>query len=254
MKIEGLTVNESSYLKAETKGAFMYLKKELTAREKFRPASRIENNVKFALSSLHEKYMELSDVYKLDTCLISIMSFSTYNREGMCEYKKRRCFVIKKKNSPNRRMERGAINQRISASKATWNKRGKHAIGTHEDRGNLENRLRKIEEHAMETKEHREKLENILVELGEVRQHLAKRNSEQPRRQRAPRLGRKRRTKGEAGIQTTPAEELKTGTGTGRKGGFLQGFLGNVDFAQITSLLQNPMLQSMLQSMLNKTG
>ncbi|WP_047155374.1 hypothetical protein [Aneurinibacillus tyrosinisolvens] len=104
----------------------------------------------------------------------------------------------------------------------------------------------------METKEHREKLENILVELGEVKQHLVQRNSEQPRRQRAPRLGRKRRTKGEAGIQTTPAEELKTGTG--RKGGFLQGFLGNVDFAQITSLLQNPMLQLMLKSMLNKTG
>jgi hypothetical protein len=197
------------------------------------------------------------------------MSFSTYNREGMWGNKKRRCFVIKKKNSPNRRKERGAISQQISASKTTLNKRGKHAMETHEDRGNLENRLRKIEEyametkehrgkledtlrkiekHVMETKEHRKKLENILIELGEVKQHVVQRNSEQPRRQRAPRFGRKRRGKGEADIQTTPAEELKNGTG--RKGGFLQGFLGNVDFAQITNLLQNPMLQSML----SKTG
>ncbi|WP_152667948.1 hypothetical protein [Aneurinibacillus tyrosinisolvens] len=187
----------------------------------------------------------------------------------------RRCFVIKKKNSPNRRMERGAISQRISARKTTLNKKEKHTIGTHEDRGNLENRLRKIEEYAMETKEHREnlentlrkiekhvmetkehrgKLENILVELGEVKHHLVQRNSEQPRRQRAPRFARKRRGKGEADIQTTPAEELKNRTGTGSKGGFLQGFLGNVDFAQITNLLQNPMVQSMLKSMLSKTG
>ncbi|WP_047154180.1 hypothetical protein [Aneurinibacillus tyrosinisolvens] len=98
-------------------------------------------------------------------------------------------------------------------------------IETKEYRENLENTLRKIEKHVLETKEHRGNLENILVELGDVKRHLVQRNSEQPRRQRAPRFGRKQRRKGEADIQTTPTEELKNGTGTGRKGGFLQGFL-----------------------------
>jgi chromosome segregation ATPase len=203
------------------------------------------------------------------------MSFSTYNREGRCRNKKREVFVIKKKNSPNRRKKQGAINQRISASKTAWDKRGKHKMEGLEERGTLENRLRKIEEYAMETKEHREnlenilrkiekhmmeakehrgKFENILVELGEVKQHLVQRNSEQPRRQRVPRFSRKQRRKGEADIQTTPAEEMKNGKETREKGGFLQDFLGNVDFAQITNLFQNPMLQSMLKSMLSKTG
>jgi chromosome segregation ATPase len=123
----------------------------------------------------------------------------------------------------------------------------KHVMETKEHRENLENTLRNIEKHVMETKEHRKKLENILVELGEVKQHPAQRNSEQPRQQRTPRFSRKRRNKGEANIQTTPAEGPKNGKETGD---FLQGLLGNVDFAQITKLLQSPLLQSMLKSIL----
>jgi hypothetical protein len=122
---------------------------------------------------------------------------------------------MKKKYSPNRGKELHAINQRLSG---------------------IENTLHEIEGHVVETKDNREKLENILVELADVKQHLAERNNRRPR---------KRRNKGEAEAATTP-----NGKKTSKKDGFLEDLLGNIDIAQIINLLQSPMVQSMLKNIL----
>jgi hypothetical protein len=177
---------------------------------------------------------------------------------------------MKKKHNPNRGNELRTINQRLLE---------------------IKNTLNEIQGHAMETKDTRGKLENILAELAEVKQHLAQRNKRQPRQQRTPRYTRKRRGKGEASIQTLPAEEPKgettsdidskdslkdllqnpsvqsllaktgdktagiekrknKGKETSEKDESLGELLSNVDVEQVAKLLQNPMVQSMLKSIL----
>jgi chromosome segregation ATPase len=165
------------------------------------------------------------------------MLFLTYNEYGTQQYRrKRRCFVMKK-DSSNRRKELHAINQRLSGIKNTLRKIEGNIIETKDNREKLENTLYNIEAHIKETKDNKEKLENILVELAEVKQHLAKRNNRQPRR---------RRDKGEAEVQTAP----KKNQATDAEKSSLEALLGNMDFAQIVKLLQNPMVQSMLKNIL----
>ncbi|WP_047154174.1 hypothetical protein [Aneurinibacillus tyrosinisolvens] len=122
---------------------------------------------------------------------------------------------MKKKVSPNRRKELHIINQRLSG---------------------MENTLHEIEDDVRETKNNGEKIENILVELAEVKQHLAERNNRRPR---------KRRDKSEAEAATTP-----NGTITSKNDGSLENLIGNLDFAQIMKLLQSPMVQSLLKNSL----
>jgi hypothetical protein len=133
---------------------------------------------------------------------------------------------MKKKYSPNRRKELHIINQRLSGIENTL----------HEQLLEIKNTLHEIEGHVMETRDNREKIENILVELAEVKQHLAQRNNRRPRR---------RRDKDEVEAATT-----LNGKKTSKKDGFLEGLIGNVDFAQIMKLLQSPMVQSMLKNIL----
>jgi hypothetical protein len=133
---------------------------------------------------------------------------------------------MKKKVSPNRRKELPIINQRLSGIENTL----------HEQLLEIKNTLHEIEGHVRETKNNREKIENILVELAEVKQHLAERNNRWPR---------KRRDKGEAEAATPP-----NGTKTSKNDGFLENLISNIDFAQIMKLLQSPMVQSMLKNIL----
>ncbi|WP_047155294.1 hypothetical protein [Aneurinibacillus tyrosinisolvens] len=133
---------------------------------------------------------------------------------------------MKKKVSPNRRKELPIINQRLSGIENTL----------HEQLLEIKNTLHEIEGHVRETKNNREKIENILVELAEVKQHLAERNNRWPR---------KRRDKGEAEAATTP-----NGTKTSKNDGFLENLISSIDFAQIMKLLQSPMVQSMLKNIL----
>jgi hypothetical protein len=133
---------------------------------------------------------------------------------------------MKKKYSPNRRKELHTINQRLSGIENTL----------HEQLLEIKNTLHEIEGHVMETRDNGEKIENILVELAEVKQHLAQRNNRRPR---------KRRDKDEAEAATTPKSK-----NTSKKDGFLEDLIGNIDFAQIMKLLQSPMVQSMLKNIL----
>jgi hypothetical protein len=133
---------------------------------------------------------------------------------------------MKKKYSPNRRKELHIINQRLSGIENTL----------HEQLLEIKNTLHEIEGHVMETRDNREKIEKILVELAEVKQHLAQRNNRRPR---------KWRDKDEAEAATTP-----NGKKTSKKDGFLEDLIGNIDFAQIMKLLQSPMVQSMLKNIL----
>jgi chromosome segregation ATPase len=155
---------------------------------------------------------------------------------------------VKKRSGPNRSKKTDALNRRLSEIENTLHKIESQVIETKDSREKIENTLRKIEEHVI--KDSKEKIENILVELAEVKQHVAKTNKRQPRGQRTSRLARKRRHKDEADIQTTFEENLTPGEETDKKDNSLGGLVDSVDFEQIIKLLQNPVLQSMLKSIL----
>ncbi|WCK56330.1 hypothetical protein PP175_10665 [Aneurinibacillus sp. Ricciae_BoGa-3] len=172
--------------------------------------------------------------------------------------RKRRCFIIKTKYNQNRRRQKPDINQQLSGIKNTLHKIEDHVREENSNREKLEEFLHELQAHFIEIKNNREKLDKIQAELAEVKQHLTEKNR---------RLSRKRRNKGETdGVENPPAADLKRKKApdisrkgslseiipdsNGKKNGFLDNLLGNVDPSQILNFLKNPMVQSMLKNII----
>jgi hypothetical protein len=150
------------------------------------------------------------------------------------------------------------MNQQLSEIKNTLHKIENHVREENGNREKLEKILQELDVHFIEIKNSKEKLEKILAELAEVKQHLTEKNRRQ---------SRNRRNRGETdGVENPPVVDPKRKkapdissngslsdlipSSNGKKNGFLDNLLGNVDPSQILNILKNPMVQSMLKNII----